>query len=53
MRGSRRWSAEEKELEHTIPIFRAAPGEVLAEREAADQSQGLHYRTKVADRRTL
>ena len=37
MRGSRRWSAEEKELEleRTIPIFRAAPGEVLAEREAA------------------
>ena len=35
MRGSRRWSAGEKELERTIPIFRAAPGEVLAEREAA------------------
>ena len=35
MRGSRRWSAEEKELERTNPIFRAAPGEVLAEREAA------------------
>ena len=35
MRGSRRWSAEEKELERTIPICRAAPGEVLAEREAA------------------
>ena len=35
MRGSRRWSAEEKELERTIQILRAAPGEVLAEREAA------------------
>ena len=35
MRGSRRWSAEEKELERTIPMLRAAPGEVLAEREAA------------------
>ena len=35
MRGSRRWSAEERQLERTIPICRAAPGEVLAEREAA------------------
>jgi hypothetical protein len=35
MRGFRRWSAEETELGHTIALFRAAPGEVLAEREAA------------------
>jgi hypothetical protein len=35
MRGSRRRSAEEKGLERTIPMFGAAPGEVLAEREAA------------------
>ena len=35
MRGSRRWSAEEKDLERTIPIFRATPGAVLAERETA------------------
>ena len=35
MRAFRRWSAEETELGHTIALFRAAPGEVLAEREAA------------------
>ena len=35
MRGFRRWSAEEMEPGHTIPMFRAAPCEVLAEREAA------------------
>jgi hypothetical protein len=35
MRGFRRWSAEETELGHTIARFRAAPGEVLAEREIA------------------
>src|SRR5437588_536688 len=35
MRGFRRWSAEQMELGHTIALFRAAPGEVLAEREAA------------------
>jgi hypothetical protein len=35
MRGFQRWSGEETELGHTIAPFRAAPGEVLAEREAA------------------
>jgi len=35
MRGFLRWSAEETELGHTIARFRAAPGKVLAEREAA------------------
>jgi hypothetical protein len=34
MRGSHRWSVEATELGHTIPLFRAAPAEVLAEREA-------------------
>ena len=34
MRGFRS-SAEEMELGHTVVMFRAAPGEVLAEREAA------------------
>ena len=35
MRGFRGWSAEETELGYTIALFRAAPAEVLAEREAA------------------
>jgi hypothetical protein len=35
MRGSQQWSVEATELGHTIALFRAAPGEVLAEREAA------------------
>ena len=35
MRGFRRWSAEETDIGHGIALFRAAPGEVLAEREAA------------------
>ena len=35
MRGFRKWSAEEKEPGLTIAMFRAAPNEVLAEREAA------------------
>ena len=35
MRGFRRWSVEETEVRHTIALFRAAPAEVLAEREAA------------------
>jgi hypothetical protein len=35
MRGFRRCSVEEMEPGHTIAMFRAAPGEVLAEREAA------------------
>jgi hypothetical protein len=35
MRGFRRLNAEEVEPGHTIAMFRAAPGEVLAEREAA------------------
>ena len=35
MRGFRRLSVEETELGHTIAMFRAAPDEVLAEREAA------------------
>jgi hypothetical protein len=35
MRGFRKWSAEEMELGLTIAMFRAAPNEVLAEREAA------------------
>ena len=34
MRGSQRWSVEATELGHTIALFRAAPAEVLAEREA-------------------
>jgi hypothetical protein len=34
MRGFRRLSAEEVELGHTIALFRAAPSEVLAERDA-------------------
>ena len=34
MRGFGRRNAEETELGHTIALFRAAPGEVLAEREA-------------------
>ena len=29
------WSAEETDIGHGIALFRAAPGEVLAEREAA------------------
>ena len=35
MRRFQRLSKEEMELGHTIAMFRAAPGEVLAEREAA------------------
>ena len=35
MRGFRRLGVEETELGHTIAMFRAAPDEVLAEREAA------------------
>jgi hypothetical protein len=35
MRGLRRWSAEETAGRHEIALFRAAPGEVLAERESA------------------
>ena len=35
MRGFRRWSAEETGIGHGIALFRAAPGEVLAERETA------------------
>jgi hypothetical protein len=35
MRGFRRWSAEETDIGHGIALFRAAPGEVLAERETA------------------
>ena len=35
MRGIRRRSVDETELGHTIALFRAAPDEVLAEREAA------------------
>jgi hypothetical protein len=35
MRGIRRRRVEETELGHAIALFRAAPGEVLAEREAA------------------
>ena len=35
MRGFRRWSVEETELRYTIALFRAAPAEVLVEREAA------------------
>ena len=35
MRGFRRWSAEETDVRHEIALFRAAPGEVLAERETA------------------
>jgi hypothetical protein len=35
MRRFQRLSKEEMELGHTIELFRAAPGEVLAEREAA------------------
>jgi len=35
MRGFRRGSAQEMEPGHTIAMFRAAPSEVLAEREAA------------------
>jgi hypothetical protein len=35
MRGFQRWSGEETEQGHTIALFRAAPSEVLAEREAA------------------
>ena len=35
MRAFRRLIAEEMELEHTIARFRAAPDEVLVEREAA------------------
>ena len=34
MRGTRRWSEEERELRHTIAVCRAAPSEVLAERQA-------------------
>ena len=35
MRGFRRSSAEETDVGHGIALFRAAPGEVLAERETA------------------
>jgi hypothetical protein len=35
MRGFRRWSPEETDIGHGIALFRAAPGEVLAERETA------------------
>ena len=35
MRGFRRLGVEETELGRTIAMFRAAPNEVLAEREAA------------------
>ena len=35
MRAFRRLSVEETELGHTIAMFRAAPDEVLAERDAA------------------
>ena len=35
MRGFRRWSSEEMDIGHGIALFRAAPGEVLAERETA------------------
>jgi hypothetical protein len=35
MRGFRRWSTQETELGHSIVMFRAAPSEVVAEREAA------------------
>jgi hypothetical protein len=35
MRGLRRWSAEETDVRHEIALFRAAPGEILAERESA------------------
>ena len=35
MRGFRRLSVEETEAGHTIAMFRVAPDEVLAEREAA------------------
>ena len=33
MRGFQRWSVETTELGHSIALFRAVPGEVLAERE--------------------
>jgi hypothetical protein len=39
MRGFRRLNAEQAELGHTIALFRAAPGEVLAEREAAWEAE--------------
>ena len=38
MRVSRRWNTEELVLGHTIALVRAAPGEVLAEREAAREA---------------
>ena len=33
MRGFQRWSVEATELGHSVALFRAAPEEVLAERE--------------------
>ena len=39
MRGFRRWSADEAKPGHTIALFRAAPGEVLTERETAWEAE--------------
>ena len=39
MRGFHRRNVEEPELGHTIALFREAPGEVLAEREAALEAE--------------
>ena len=39
MRAFRKCSAEEMELGRTIAMFRAAPNEVLAEREAASAAE--------------
>jgi hypothetical protein len=39
MRAFRRWSSEETKLGHPIALFRQAPQEVLAERDAAWASE--------------